>query len=137
MSSFNTSTFKYVYNAVVKWNGEVSGQFIMTNDVKLTMNGREIAKVNGEKHMGHMFSSQGDFINIDSIIRDMKIRTNTIINQFHPVSRQSNIKLFNSQCLSLYGCPLWSLHDRILEELYKTWRTCCRRLLDLDLRTKS
>ena len=84
-----------------------------------------------------MLSSQGDFINIDSINRDMKVRTNTIMNQLHPVSRQPKIKLFNSQCLSPYGCPLWSLNDRILEELYKTWRTCCRRLLDLDPRTKS
>ena len=114
-----------------------SNEDLNTDDVKLTMNGREIAKVNGEKHLGHMLSNHGNIINIDSIIRDMKVRTNTIINQFHPVSRQSNIKLFNSQCLSLYGCPLWNLNDHKLEELYKTWRICCRRLLELDPRTKS
>ena len=84
-----------------------------------------------------MLSSQGDFINIDSISGDMKVRTNTIINQFHPVSRQPKFELFNSQCLSLYGCPLWNLNDHKLEELYKTWRICCRRLLELDPRTKS
>ena len=68
---------------------------------------------------------------------DIKVGTNTIINKFYAVPRHSKVKLFNSQCLSLYGCPLWNLHDRKLGELYKTWRICCRRLLELNPRTKS
>ena len=114
-----------------------SNEDFKTNDVNFTMNGRDISKVNGEKHLGHMLSNHGSIINIDPIIRDMKVRTNTIINQFHAISRQAKVKLFNSQCLSLYGCPRWNIHDRKLEELYKTWRICCRRLLELNPRTKS
>merc|ERR1711895_299331 len=65
-------------------------------------------------------------------IRDMKVRTNTIITQW-----KSKVELFNSQCLPLYGCHLWKLDDRSVDKLCATWKVCYRRLLRLDPRTRS
>ena len=107
------------------------------NNVNITMFGRNIETVFNEKHLGHLLSSSGSLINIEPIINDMKIRTNVIINNFHSTSKSSKVNLFNSQCMALYGCPLWNLQDRKLDELFKTWRVCCRRLLELHPRTKS
>ncbi len=45
--------------------------------------------------------------------------------------------LFNSQCMSLYGCQLWNLDDPRVDELSVAWRVCCRRLLALHPRTRS
>ena len=67
----------------------------------------------------------------------MKVRTNASINQFRPVSWKSKVTLFNSQCLSLYGCNLWRLDDKKVENLCTTWKICCRRLLGLSPRTRS
>ena len=50
---------------------------------------------------------------------------------------KSKVTLFNSQCLSLYGCQLWRLDDPKVKELCTTWKICCRRLLNLSQRTRS
>ena len=72
--------------------------------------GIKVTNVTKEKHLGHVFNSEYcksfNLINIDDVIRDMKVRTNTIVTQFRPISWKSKTTLFNSQCLSLYGCQL-------------------------------
>ena len=78
-----------------------------------------------------------NLINLDGVIRDMKVRTNTIASQFKPISWRSKTTLFNSQCLSLYGCQLWRLDDSKVDKLCTTWKVCCRRLLNLNPRTRS
>ena len=74
---------------------------------------------------------------MDSVIRDLKVRTNTIINQFKPISWQSKVKLFKSQCSSLYGSQLWRLDEKQVDELAKTWNICCRRLLRIPSSTRT
>ena len=111
------------------------------NLVNLTICGSSIKNVTSETHLGHVF--QADYghtmnlINFDHIIRDMKVRTNAIVNQFKPISWKAKTTLFNSQCLYLYGCPLWRLDDPKIEELNTTWKVCCRKLLNLNPRTRS
>ena len=67
----------------------------------------------------------------------MKVRTNVIINEFRPVSWQSKVTLFLSQCSSLYGCSLWRLDDPKIDELCTAWKVCSRRILGLHNRTRS
>ena len=109
------------------------------NNCKLFLCGKLIKNVKSEKHLGHTFTttSHSHILNIESVIKDLKVRTNTIINQFKSISWQAKIKLFLSQCSSLYGCQLWRLDDKQIEELDKTWRICCRRLLGLPPDTRS
>ena len=103
--------------------------------------GIKVKNVNKEKYLGHMFSSEYcksfNLINIDDVIRDMKVRTNTIVTQFRPISWKSKTTLFNSQCLSLYGCQLWRLDDKKVDELCTTWKACCRHLFNLKQSSRS
>ena len=87
--------------------------------------------------MGHIISASGSLINIEPVIKDMKVRTNVITHQFYSIAWQSKVMLFNSQCMSLYGCQLWNLDDPRVDELSVAWRVCCRRLLALHPRTRS
>ena len=103
--------------------------------VGIEMFGSNIQKVRSGKHLGHLLSSSGRLVNIESITKDMKVRTNVITNQFYATSWQSKALLFNTQCMSLYGCQLWDLDDPKTEELCVAWRVCCRRLLGLHPRT--
>ena len=67
----------------------------------------------------------------------MKVRTNAIITNFKPISWQAKVKLFNSQCSSLYGSQIWRLDDRDVANLCTTWKVCCRGILGLQQRTRS
>ncbi len=106
------------------------------DNVCIKMYGRTILNVKTEKHLGHLISSSGGLVNLEPVIKDMKVRTNVITHQFYSVSGQSKVLLFNSQCMSLYGCQLWNLDDPRVEELSVAWRVCCRRLLALHPRTR-
>ena len=111
------------------------------NNTSIVLCGKKVKIVNKETHLGHVLNSDychtSTLVNIDNVIRDMKVRTNAIINNFKPVSWKSKVTLFNSQCLSLYGCPLWRLDDNNVEKLCTTWKVCCRWLLGLNPRTRS
>ena len=76
-------------------------------------------------------------VNIDSIIKDLNVRTNVIVNRFRPISWQAKVTLFISQCSSLYGCQLWHLDDPKGKKLYTAWRVCCRKILGLHPQTRS
>ena len=65
----------------------------------------------------------------------MKIRTNAIINNFTCLDTESKVRVFNSQCLSLYGGCLWDLRSREVIELEVAWRKSCRRILNIDRRS--
>lgn len=110
--------------------------FFMDN-IRIQMCGRDIKNVKSGKHLGHIISSRGSLVNFEPVIRDMKVRTNVIINQFCSTSWQSKVVLFNSQCVSLYGCQPWSLDDPRIEELCVARRVCCCRLLGQHSRTCS
>ena len=109
------------------------------NNCMISLCGKIIKNVKTEKHLGHTFTCDNNLhlINIDSIIRDLKVRTNTIINQFKSISWQAKVKVFLSQCSSLYGCQLWRLDDKQIAELVTAWNICCRRLLALPPDTRT
>ena len=89
-----------------------NSEFIKTN-INIMLCGSRVKIVNSEKHLGHVFKSDYvdtfNLINMDNVIRDMKVRTNALSSHFKSVSWKSKTILFNSQCISLYGCYLWRL----------------------------
>ena len=78
------------------------------NNVNITISGCRIKNVKKEKHLGHTFQNSHNIIDFDNVIKDIKVRSNIIVNQFRPISWQSKATLFMSQCSSLYGCHLWN-----------------------------
>ena len=109
------------------------------NNCHIMLCGKQIINVKTEKHLGHVFTTgnHSHLVNIDSVNRDLKVRTNVIVNQFKPICWQAKIKLYVSQCSSLYGSQLWRLDDRQVDDLIKTWNICCRRLLGLPPNTRT
>ncbi len=60
----------------------LDSEFYMDN-VCIKMHGRNIQNVRSEKHLGHLISARGSLINIEPVIKDMKVRTNVITHQFY------------------------------------------------------
>ena len=134
---------KYAKEHMIKFNPDKCTLLIFsdpnfnTNDISISISGSKIKNVKKEKHLGHVFQNAENIIDFSSVTRDIKIRTNIIINQFKPVSWQGKVKLFLSQCSSLYGCHLWNLDDNKVNELHTAWNVCCRKILGLNPRTRT
>ena len=110
---------------------------IQTGKIDIQIGGHKIEVVSSEKHLGHTFQTNKNIINIDNIIKDMRIRTNVIINKFRPIAWQAKVTLFLSQCSSLYGCQIWNLEDPMVNKLCTTWKVCNRKILGLSKQTRS
>ena len=106
-------------------------------NINITICNHRIENVKSEKHLGHLFQVTNPIINIDSIIKDINVRTNVIVNKFRPISWQAKVTLFMSQCSSLYGCPLWQLDNPKIKELCTGWRVCNRKILGMHPCTRS
>ena len=106
-------------------------------NVCITLCGQNVKNVKSEKHLGHTFENSYDIINMESIIRDIKNRSNIVVNNFKPISWEAKVLLFKSQCSSLYGCPLWRLDSSKIDRLCTDWNICSRRILNLSPRTRS
>ena len=118
-----------------------SNHDFMADNVNVTVCGKRVLNVKKEKHLGHIFKTQYNMsynlIDLDLVIKDLKVRTNIIVNRFKPISWKSKVTLFKSQCSSLYGCQLWRLDDPKVTELSTAWKVCCRRILGVHQRTRS
>ena len=101
------------------------------NNVNIFICGTKVMNLKSENHLGHIFNSTNNLIDIQQVIRDIKVRTTVILNQFRCLSWQARVTLFISQCSSLYGCPLWNLDDPNVDKLCTAWKVCCRRIIGL------
>ena len=133
----------FAYEYLLNFNPDKSKLLIFSSldhnfqNINIFVCNHKIENVTSEKHLGHVFQTGNTLINIDSIIKDVYVRTNIIINKFRPISWQAKVELFQSQCSSLYGCQLWQLDDPKISELYTGWRVCCRKILGLPSHTRS
>ena len=102
------------------------------------LNNNKIEYVDQVEHLGNMFiNDEHNIISINEIIRDLKVKSNIIKNEFKFLDSNTKIELFNKHCLSLYGCPIWKLTDKSVRQINIEWRKCCRALLGLSYRTHS
>ena len=105
------------------------------NRPAIFFNNMQIEHVETFKYLG--FNLKGKYCDFDvnTICNDMKIKTNSIVNNFRQLDSNSKLNIFNSQCLSFYGCNLWDLQHKDVSRLELTWRKCSRLILDLPSRT--
>ena len=112
--------------------------FMDTPNVDVIMNGEKINFVSEGVHLGFNLTNKKDnFFNITSAINDMYIRTNVLKRSFSFLSTECKVELFNTHCLSLYGCELWNLQDKDIVKLEIAWRKSIRSFLDIPYRTRS
>ena len=90
-----------------------------------------------EKHLGHMLSDKGDYIDFRKVITDIKAKSNVLCREFYFLDWKSKCKLFNANCTSFYGCQLMNLSSTQINKVCTAWRMGVKCLLDLDSRTHS
>lgn len=75
------------------------------------LNGKPLQFVSEFLYLGHVISrSLSDDRDIQREIRNMYIRTNTLIRRFGKCSKKVKIRLFRSYCVCLYGTARWKTY---------------------------
>ena len=88
--------------------------------------------VNSWPHLGHIICN--DYNDPEDILnRKYKLfgQINNLICNFSKLSFFSKCKLFFSFCVSHYGCEIWDLDNKKVDEYCAGWRRGLRRLLGL------
>ena len=88
-------------------------------------------------HLGHVITSQ--FVDNDDILKrrnDFVGQVNNVLCFFSKLKSSVIYKLFQSYCMSLYGCELWLLSNtHIIEDLCVSWWKSLRRVWRLPYKT--
>ena len=108
---------------------------INVKNINVRLNGIKIENVTSYKHLGVEMVNKNFLIDYNSIIKDMKVKSNIIMREFSYQTTQTRIKLFNTHCMSLYGCVLWDLQGKDINNVEVAWRKCARYVLGLPPRT--
>ena len=58
--------------------------------------GERVKVVEKEVHLGHVITTNRNLVDVGPIITDVKVRTNTTVNNFNYVSNMSKVRLFTS-----------------------------------------
>ena len=77
-----------------------------TSLINIRLCNEQLKIVNSENHLGHLLNDKQSIVSIDEVMKDVTIKTNIICNEFSSLTYAARAVIFNSQCLSLYGCPL-------------------------------
>jgi hypothetical protein len=100
------------------------------------IDGKPIEFVRSFSHLGHMISSE---LNDDEDIINRKTafigQVNNTLCYFDKLTSLVKFKLFQSYCTSYYGCELWSLSNKYIDDFCTTWRKSLRRVWGLPLQT--
>ena len=125
---------------MIKFNPDKCSVMVFNNvkDVahpQIVLNDKELKYVINEKYLGHWIKNSKDIIDPINGINDIGIRANVLLRNFYYLDMDSKVKLFNSCCLSLYGCELWDLASKEMTKAAKIWRIWGRRILGVSDRT--
>ena len=103
------------------------------------MSGANIDITQHELHLGNYVGEKKLLRNIDRTIQDLTYRTNLLMSRFGNCPFNIRLKLFYSYCTSFYGSPLYnlSLQCKSFNKINVTFRKCIKRVMKLNIRTKS
>ena len=136
---------QYSDNFDLSFNGDKSEILIFENgkninsNINICLNNKRLKISSNYCHLGIIFRKINGNVNIDinPAIKDIKVKANILNNEFRFLNFEPRVKLFNSHCLSLYGCPLWDLNNSEINKLEVAWRKSCRYMLGVSPRTRS
>ena len=97
-------------------------------------NNRPIEFVEHYKHLGHIINSAFDDSDDIADKRAAFIgQASNFLCYFGKLSYEVKQHLFNSYCMSLFGCELWRLDHDSINTLSVAWRRAIRRVWSLPL----
>ena len=90
-----------------------------------------------EMHLGSELGPSMSKEYILKCVHTFMRRVNVLCSRFKFIRSSTRYYLFNSYCMSLYGCQLWDIDSKYIELFYIAWRKSIRRIFRLHPRTHS
>ena len=98
--------------------------------------GPPIEFVESYAHLGQIITNQlDDNADIRNRRSNFVGQVNSVLRFFNKLNASVKYKLFQSYCMSIYGCELWSLTNDKIDDLCITWRKSLRRIFGLPYDT--
>lgn len=69
-------------------------------------------------------------------IRKLRVKINSVLNEFCHLNTWDKVQMLNSQCLSLYGCELWELGNPDIVQMCCLWGYCSRQMPNFNAITR-
>ena len=102
------------------------------NNCVFTVNKQPIEFVESFKHLGHVITSNfEDDSDISNRRNDFIGQVNNMLCYFRKLTSFVKYSLFRSYCTSYYGCELWSLLTKNIEDMCVSWRKSIRSVWSL------
>ena len=83
--------------------------------------GEQVSVVEHEKYFGNFLSTNIYDRNNISNVCDLYQRSNLLISDFRPCYCITLDSLFNTYCMHMYGCELWDLSCKYIDEFKVQW----------------
>ena len=107
------------------------------SDVKLNLNGNDIPAQAIASHLGSFIGRESNSANVSKAINKLVYGTNILMSRYGYCDTSILLSLFQTYCTSYYGCALWDLSKKGISGFAVAWRKCIKRVLKLDMRTRS
>ena len=94
--------------------------------------GTTLQWVDSVKHLGNtLMNTLDDSVDIRHKKGDLVQRVNTVLATLDGSEDSIIKKVFNSQCVHLYGATTWNFNNKAFKEFTVTWNRCVRRVFQL------
>jgi hypothetical protein len=131
---FNATKSKYLVAAAKRQRSLLKTM----NECLFYIGGQPIENVMSYSHLGHVINARlDDTDDILQICNSFVGQTNNVLCVFNKLDTFVKLKLFKAYCNSMYGCELWSLDCRDINEFCVSWRKAIRRVLDIPYSSHS
>ena len=106
-------------------------------DPGIKINGNTVKMVNSVTHLGHVIYDNIYNFEASKCIRDFNRLSNLFFADFKDSSSEMRNYLFFRYCTNFYGSQILPLFDNCIQDLYRAWRVCVRRVWRLPWTTHS
>ena len=94
----------------------------------MILTGQRVSVVFKDKHLGNYVSSSINDRHIIENACDLYQRSNLLISQFRPCCSEPDFdNLHMIYCMHMYGCELWNVNEKDVNQLKVAWRKIKRR----------
>ena len=102
----------------------------------VSLQGQQLEWVDNITHLGHVLCNNcDDATDIRKRMSDFVCQVNYFLAKFGHLNVLFRSKLFTNFCLSLYGCQLWPLVHKCINDFAVVWRKSVRRIWRLPSST--
>ena len=99
----------------------------------IKLDGNELPWVDHLKHLGHILEKDNSMRLDIAQKRGMFIgKTNSLLQEFSNVSRDTFLKLLRAFATNIYGANLWDIFGKNCDKLFKSYNVAIRNALKID-----